>query len=151
MLTLYINSSASSAVIIRMPFLHTFSNPDFLCRLIPISSSSSSIFLLVLTMACLISDATTDLALWTNIEVGLGILASSLATLRPLFRVVRKASREMPTDDCQHSNNIRLNGYKRRPNSPFEAQVVNASRISDWTIADRERGMMTDPVCKGSG
>jgi hypothetical protein len=94
-------------------------------------------------MACLISDATTDLALWTNIEVGLGILASSLATLRPLFRVVRQASREMPTDDCQHSNHIRLNGYKQRSNSPFEIQVANASRITDWTIADRERGMTT--------
>ncbi|KAB8226011.1 hypothetical protein BDV33DRAFT_162792 [Aspergillus novoparasiticus] len=52
---------ASSAVIIRIPFVHTFDDPDFLY-------------------------ATVEIALWSNIEVGLGITAGSLATLRPLLR-----------------------------------------------------------------
>ncbi|KAE8356925.1 hypothetical protein BDV28DRAFT_154241 [Aspergillus coremiiformis] len=52
---------ASSAVIIRIPFVHTFADPDFLY-------------------------ATVELAIWSNVEVGLGITAGSLATLRPLFR-----------------------------------------------------------------
>ncbi|KAB8078605.1 hypothetical protein BDV29DRAFT_187749 [Aspergillus leporis] len=52
---------ASSAVIIRIPFVHTFSDPDFLY-------------------------ATVEIAIWSNIEVGLGITAGSLATLRPLLR-----------------------------------------------------------------
>lgn len=124
-----------------MPFLHTFSDPDFLCELVPLSSSI--IFVPVLTMACLISDATTDLALWTNIEVGLGILASSLATLRPLVRVVRNASRQEPTYDYQRSNHARLNDYKPSPNNPFEVHVAAASRSSDWIMADRERGTTT--------
>ncbi|KAE8147174.1 hypothetical protein BDV25DRAFT_132302 [Aspergillus avenaceus] len=52
---------ASSAVIIRIPFVHTFADPDFLY-------------------------ATVEIAIWSNIEVGLGITAGSLATLRPLLR-----------------------------------------------------------------
>lgn len=32
------------------------------------------------------TDATVEIALWSNIEVGLGITAGSLATLRPLLR-----------------------------------------------------------------
>ncbi|PYH49734.1 putative integral membrane protein [Aspergillus saccharolyticus JOP 1030-1] len=52
---------ASSATIIRIPWVHTFSDPDFLY-------------------------ATVEIALWSNIETGLGITAGSLATLRPLVR-----------------------------------------------------------------
>ncbi|KAL4931364.1 uncharacterized protein BDV17DRAFT_256685 [Aspergillus undulatus] len=52
---------ASSAVIVRIPFVKTFSNPDFLW-------------------------ATIEIAIWSNIEAGLGITAGSLATLRPLLR-----------------------------------------------------------------
>ncbi|OOF95330.1 hypothetical protein ASPCADRAFT_406135 [Aspergillus carbonarius ITEM 5010] len=52
---------ASSATIIRIPWVHTFADWDFLY-------------------------ATVEIALWSNIEVGLGITAGSLATLRPLLR-----------------------------------------------------------------
>ncbi|KAL5046597.1 hypothetical protein BDW71DRAFT_214616 [Aspergillus fruticulosus] len=52
---------ASSAVIVRIPFVKTFADPDFLY-------------------------ATIEIAIWSNIEVGLGITAGSLATLRPLLR-----------------------------------------------------------------
>ncbi|OOQ85735.1 putative integral membrane protein [Penicillium brasilianum] len=52
---------ASSAVIIRFPFVKTFGDEDFLY-------------------------ATYQIAIWSNIEAGLGITAGSLATLRPLLR-----------------------------------------------------------------
>ncbi|KAJ5176703.1 uncharacterized protein N7482_002580 [Penicillium canariense] len=52
---------ASAAVIIRFPFVKTFANEDFLY-------------------------ATYQIAVWSNIEAGLGITAGSLATLRPLLR-----------------------------------------------------------------
>ncbi|PKY09360.1 hypothetical protein P168DRAFT_308888 [Aspergillus campestris IBT 28561] len=52
---------ASAAVIIRIPWVHTFGDPDFLY-------------------------ATVEIAIWSNIETGLGITAGSLATLRPLLR-----------------------------------------------------------------
>lgn len=55
-------NSASSAVIIRIPWVHTFEEiNDFLY-------------------------ATVEIAIWSNIETGLGISAGSLATLRPLLR-----------------------------------------------------------------
>ncbi|KAF3016380.1 hypothetical protein E8E15_006576 [Penicillium rubens] len=53
---------ASSAVIVRVPFVATFYDPDFLY-------------------------ATYQIAIWSNIEAGLGITAGSLATLRPLLRM----------------------------------------------------------------
>ncbi|QQK45634.1 putative integral membrane protein [Penicillium digitatum] len=52
---------ASAAVIVRFPFVKTFYDPDFLY-------------------------ATYQIAVWSNIEAGLGITAGSLATLRPLLR-----------------------------------------------------------------
>ncbi|KAJ0418792.1 hypothetical protein BJY00DRAFT_324727 [Aspergillus carlsbadensis] len=52
---------ASSAVIVRFPYVKTFRDPDFLY-------------------------ATVEIAIWSNIEAGLGITAGSLATLRPLLR-----------------------------------------------------------------
>jgi hypothetical protein len=55
--------SASTAVIVRMAFIHRFHDPDFLF-------------------------ATVDIAIWSDIEQGLAITAGSLATLRPLYRLV---------------------------------------------------------------
>ncbi|KAM0284649.1 hypothetical protein ACHAQH_001802 [Verticillium albo-atrum] len=57
---------ASSAVVVRFPFVKDFKNPDFLY-------------------------ATVDIAIWSTTESGLAIIAGSLATLRPLFRLVARA------------------------------------------------------------
>ncbi|PLB35405.1 putative integral membrane protein [Aspergillus candidus] len=58
---------ASSAVIVRIPFLSTYRDPDFLY-------------------------ATYQISIWSNVEAGLGITAGSLTTLRPLFRLCRERS-----------------------------------------------------------
>ncbi|KAH1487119.1 hypothetical protein KXW25_009407 [Aspergillus fumigatus] len=81
-----------SAVIIRIPWVHTFADPDFLY-------------------------ATVEIALWSNIEVGLGISAGSLATLRPLLRMLRGSS---TTDDYMSpmpgkSSSRRLGPSRDRP------------------------------------
>lgn len=56
------SSSASITTVIRIPYLKSFRDTsDFLY-------------------------ATTDVALWTTAELGIGISAASLATLRPLLR-----------------------------------------------------------------
>ncbi|EED14651.1 integral membrane protein, putative [Talaromyces stipitatus ATCC 10500] len=62
---------ASLAVIIRIPFVKTFRDPDFLY-------------------------ATVDIAIWSCIENGLGISAASLATLRPLLRKFRGSYNSRP-------------------------------------------------------
>ncbi|KAF1923182.1 uncharacterized protein M421DRAFT_104644 [Didymella exigua CBS 183.55] len=52
----------STATVVRMFYIHTLTNgPDFLY-------------------------ATTDVAIWSTVEPGIGITASSIATLRPLVR-----------------------------------------------------------------
>ncbi|KAI9934333.1 hypothetical protein ASPWEDRAFT_170040 [Aspergillus wentii DTO 134E9] len=58
---------ASAAVIVRIPYLHTYKDPEFLY-------------------------ATTQISIWSNVEAGLGITAGSLVTLRPLFRWFRGES-----------------------------------------------------------
>ncbi|KAJ5965735.1 hypothetical protein N7481_012449 [Penicillium waksmanii] len=58
---------ASAAVIIRIPYLHDYKDPDFLY-------------------------ATSNISIWSNVEASLGIAAGSLVTLRPLFRWFRDPS-----------------------------------------------------------
>lgn len=68
--------SASAAVIARLPFVHRFNSPDFLC-----------------TYECSVSRSlklthlgdTLDIAIWSTVEMGFAITAGSLATVRPLF------------------------------------------------------------------
>ncbi|KAK2757687.1 hypothetical protein FQN54_004656 [Arachnomyces sp. PD_36] len=58
---------ASSAVIVRIPYLHHYTDKDFLY-------------------------ATADISVWSNVEGSLGITAGSLTTLRPLFRALREGT-----------------------------------------------------------
>ncbi|PWY73012.1 hypothetical protein BO70DRAFT_389302 [Aspergillus heteromorphus CBS 117.55] len=65
---LSLGAIASVAVIIRLPFLHTYKDPDFLY-------------------------STFQIIIWSMLETGIGIAAGSLATLRALFRwVLEEAS-----------------------------------------------------------
>ncbi|KAH7323216.1 hypothetical protein B0I35DRAFT_450331 [Stachybotrys elegans] len=54
---------ASAAVVVRFPYVQKFKDPDFLW-------------------------ATLDIAIWSATEQGLAITAGSLATLRPLVRII---------------------------------------------------------------
>ncbi|KAJ5649764.1 uncharacterized protein N7484_003487 [Penicillium longicatenatum] len=58
---LSLGAIASVAVVIRLPFLHYYTDRDFLY-------------------------STYQIAIWSILETGLGIIAGSLVTLRPLFR-----------------------------------------------------------------
>lgn len=71
--------SASAAVVVRFGYVKDFKNPDFLCTY---NGASRNYFT---NMAL---GATLDIAIWSTVEGGLGITAGSLATLRPLFRII---------------------------------------------------------------
>lgn len=60
--------------------------------------------------------ATTDIALWSNIEVGLGIFAGSVAALRPLLRLIHNKGRQYLDD--QYPNTSRL--YSNDHNKSFK-------------------------------
>lgn len=69
--------SASSAVIVRIPYLQNYKDHEFLY-------------------------ATTSISILSNVEAGLGITAGSLTTLRPLFRLFR----ESPSASQSHGHNL---------------------------------------------
>lgn len=76
---------ASSAVVVRLAYVETFRNPDFLCKLSP-PSTILHVFPFSLTKR--IAVATVDIAIWSTVEGGLAVTAGSLACIRPLFKVI---------------------------------------------------------------
>ncbi|KAI1766394.1 hypothetical protein GGR53DRAFT_486613 [Hypoxylon sp. FL1150] len=71
--TLALGSIASSATIVRIPYIWQLTQPgDFMYEF-------------------------TDLAIWSTAEVGFGIVASSMATLRPLVRRVLGGTASSPS------------------------------------------------------
>ncbi|KAL6233459.1 hypothetical protein BDW75DRAFT_190696 [Aspergillus navahoensis] len=94
---------ASIAIIIRLAFVQTIHDPDYLY-------------------------ATVQIAIWSCVEVGLSITAGSLATTRPLFRVLH--NRSIPSknpfnDPSDPSNNQNKN---RRSISRSESSLMPQSR-----------------------
>ncbi|KAJ6035960.1 hypothetical protein N7540_000239 [Penicillium herquei] len=77
---LSLGAIASVAVVIRLPFLHYYADTDFLY-------------------------STYQIAIWSIIETGLGIVAGSLITLRPLFRWLLEGS-------ISYGRNARKQGRK---------------------------------------
>ncbi|KAJ5135086.1 uncharacterized protein N7515_004364 [Penicillium bovifimosum] len=88
---------ASSAVIVRIPYLHNYKDENFLW-------------------------ATANISIWSNVEAGLGIAAGSLVTLRPLFRWFRDPS----SKGGSKSKSKRTNGASM-PLSSVNAVRSNAS------------------------
>ena len=71
---------ASFATVARIPYAkQLLSNPDYLYNF-------------------------TDLAIWSTVEIGLGLSASSLATLKPLFRKLKVLASTTNTRAAQNSN-----------------------------------------------
>jgi hypothetical protein len=100
-----------------MGYIHTLTDgPDFLCKQF---SSCRNVFFTVPALLTSIIDATTDVAIWSTVEPGIGITAGSIATLRPLVRhcLWRMGFVEAPRDERSrtyyHSNNGRRRKYRR--------------------------------------
>ncbi|KAM3532108.1 hypothetical protein NHJ13051_000484 [Beauveria bassiana] len=105
---------ASTAVLVRVAYLHTFYDEDFLW-------------------------ATMDIAIWSTIEMGLALTAASFSTLRPLARslglnIGLSAYASAGSEDAQ--NELRRsappNAYHRR--SQLGIPVHNASGTSQDTL-----------------
>ncbi|CRK40608.1 hypothetical protein BN1723_004857 [Verticillium longisporum] len=92
---------ASSAVVVRFAFVKDFKNPDFLY-------------------------ATVDIAIWSTTESGLAIIAGSLATLRPLFRLVARAM-GLSTND---PSGYQVSGQQRIPSGMGWANQADEGRDS---------------------
>ncbi|OJJ79308.1 uncharacterized protein ASPGLDRAFT_1507035 [Aspergillus glaucus CBS 516.65] len=87
---------AGIAVIIRFPYLQHYGDKEFLYK-------------------------TANIAIWSNIEAGLGITAGSLPTLRPLIRFFREASQ---------------GSYGRNPDSfPLSTTLENNTQLQQSKLA----------------
>lgn len=91
--------SASTATIVRIPYISGMSNiADFLY-------------------------ATTDVAIWSTVEIGIGISASAAATLRPLFRILlgstQNASGMKSSGQVWGTPKDRPSGYRRGGGEAF--------------------------------
>ncbi|KAJ4301670.1 hypothetical protein N0V90_003763 [Kalmusia sp. IMI 367209] len=110
---------ASVAVTVRMGYLLKFRSPDFLWD-------------------------TLDVAIWSDIEQGLGITAGSLATLRPLYRTVAAhlglsvgaTSGKMGTSERKGSR-----GWYRTPSSDRPKKSGPFSLMSITRAGDEEARM----------
>ncbi|GIC84379.1 putative PTH11-like integral membrane protein [Aspergillus udagawae] len=112
---------ASVAIIIRIPFVQTIRDQDFLY-------------------------ATVQIAIWSNIETGLAITAGSLATVRPLFRILhsrngssyrifdssgplsRKRHHRYPLGDLENNTSQSRHYHKSNPNDVHLGTTISAER-----------------------
>ncbi|GAB1206329.1 hypothetical protein APSETT445_005014 [Aspergillus pseudonomiae] len=109
---------ASVAVLVRMAYVETLRNPDFLY-------------------------ATVGIAVWSNIETGLGIFAGSLATLRPLLRMIRPG-----TGRSYNKNTPSTPGSRTWHNSSF--QRSNALPLSSLTTEEERQHRLKGNVRAGT-
>jgi hypothetical protein len=111
--------SASTATIIRFPFVNGLTDTaDFLY-------------------------ATTDVAIWSLVESGLGITASSAATLRPLFRTFLSRSRLFgPSTRDEYPSG----GWSNNPSRGYSRRTGNG----DINLrSDLAKGSITTTVVGG--
>lgn len=128
-------SSASMATIIRAPYAkELLSDPDYLYNF-------------------------TDLAIWSTIEIGLGLTASALATLKPLFRklkvlVVTKSGtvatgtlpqyRSRPSNSRVRSGSIFQGTNRDTRKLQKTTSTVGGPAIHGWTNLDDKRSAPED-------
>ncbi|KAF2129613.1 hypothetical protein P153DRAFT_376043 [Dothidotthia symphoricarpi CBS 119687] len=107
---------ASVAVVVRLAYVMDFKNPDFLW-------------------------ATLDIAIWSDIEQGLAITAGSLATLRPLYRIVSSTLGFATTQPGQQSkSNMNLKSPQWDSGMPDASRRKKGPFSFSSTLMRTERG-----------
>ncbi|PWY76111.1 hypothetical protein BO94DRAFT_568526 [Aspergillus sclerotioniger CBS 115572] len=113
---------ASIAVIIRIPYINTLYSMDYLW-------------------------ATTPIAIWSNIETGLGIFAGSLATLRPLLRTFNPSTNDSSgwpsSRNNKRSRSMPLHSLET-PHGDSDARRTPVDRLYGTTMYSIETGEQRD-------
>jgi hypothetical protein len=97
--------------------------------------------------------ATTDVAIWSLVESGLGITAACAATLRPLFRTFLAGSRSFGSYGKNTGRAYSTNGW-RSSNNPGRGYHRKASRDTHEELElrnDVAKGSMVTTVVGGRG
>lgn len=113
--------SGSTATIVRIPYLKQLALSDFLY-------------------------STTDVAIWSTVEPGIGITAAAMACLRPLFRTFLSRSRLFGSSSAKRSTNDAFpSAGKGNYGGYIRSGVRKGSRIGVEELGLR------DDVGKGNG
>lgn len=105
---------ASCAILVRIAYCRDYLKPDFLY-------------------------ATVNIAIWSTIECGLAITAGSLATLRPLFRVIGSKLWSHASESRGAKNDS--SGSKRgEPVWPGSQRSKERGRGGPWSLLRTEQG-----------
>jgi len=121
----------STATVVRLPYIYTLAesykgwNGDFLCKSAPCMTvgfprSANT------TLTSFFPDKTTPVAIWTTVEIGIGVTAGCIATLRPLLQVVlsrmgiSSTSHGASRSRQQKSPLAAHNRYLRSPSLPLD-------------------------------
>ena len=109
---------ASVAVVIRLPYLMQFKNSDFLW-------------------------GANFVALWSEIEQGLGIIAGNLATLRPLFRqIFGSSSVTKPSDNSKAQKSVMRRAKQWSGGMNSEDKKARPSSTSFNPFKRREKSIL---------
>lgn len=81
-------------------------------------------------------DAGTDAMIWTIVEAGLAIIAASLATIRPLLRVLRVRGFES-SDSCEEIEGLDLQALE--PRSDRQRRFLQFYGINDMPLTHDTR------------
>ncbi|KAF4628501.1 hypothetical protein G7Y89_g9653 [Cudoniella acicularis] len=120
-LILGLGAIGSTATIVRIPYIKQLSQGDFLY-------------------------STTDVAIWSTVEPGIGITASAMATLRPLFRTFFARSKLFGSTPVQSSNTTPWPASKR----PARGRYFRSGSSAVDAVAEEELGLRSD-IGKGVG
>lgn len=153
-------NSASAATIIRLKYLVAFLNvTDSLCKLLlarashqPHNARLNSLH--QLTSHLPHKDSITPVFIWSTIEIALGIVAASTATLRPLLRswkILGFASEHSSDTEPGGPRSGSWSGFKKTPrggSDPTASHQSNESTLRD-TIHTQSSNLKTTKSWSG--
>lgn len=114
--------SASSATIVRFPFLHTLTDiDDFLY-------------------------STADVAIWSTVETGIGITAAAAATLRPLLRSFFGSNGSTPGAGTATRNYFESGNKVQEGDDTFALHERRGQGLGVTTVIDHDKNMSEDSV-----
>ncbi|KAK5062888.1 hypothetical protein LTR84_004963 [Exophiala bonariae] len=113
---------AAIAVLVRMAYVRDFANPDFLW-------------------------ATVNIALWSDIELGLAITAGSLACLRPLYHVVAVKLGLTTSKTSRDANqDYQKSGGRKTPNISGPFNLVSFNKADTWRLSGHDNSDTFRPI-----
>ncbi|RYN54140.1 hypothetical protein AA0118_g9315 [Alternaria tenuissima] len=112
---------ASAAVIIRLAYVPTFRDPEFLYATVPI-------------------------AIWSEVEMGLAIIAGSLPTLRPLYRIAAQKFSWKTNFFSNRSRSYKSMDPHRLDGTPVGSAAIDRNELSIKSYSESERKILNVDV-----